>query len=382
METNTIDLLDSITTIRKKHNEIAEATGENFNIFSVLNLQNSEVGLHSRLIGELLNPKGSHNQGGIFLKLFLQETLKENDLKEYSETEIKNATVVVEENIGNIVDDYDKGGRIDLVIKFHNNKKEIVIENKIWADDQPKQLWRYKTHYPTAHLIYLTPFKKKPKDFSLHEIKIEDVRCITYHIEIIKWIENCIKEVSNLPLIREVLNHYLNIVNQITNQSNKKMEKEMIDAILKEPRRIDSAAAIASGITQILSAAVNIMGENLKKESELLELNFDGDCYDKGIAEYYFHTKKYSVCLDLSDNYATAYLGVYPINEYTLSDDEKIQIKNILSAMNFGNNLNFNEWIWVTHLDIWGNKSWSEVVKVEFAEEIISYVNRIMKALE
>ena len=57
--------------IRKLH-ESAELTGENFNVFSILQMESAEVKTHSAIIAELLNPQGSHSQGTLFLKLFLQ----------------------------------------------------------------------------------------------------------------------------------------------------------------------------------------------------------------------------------------------------------------------------------------------------------------------
>ena len=66
-----IHLLKNISVIRNKYDEISKVTGDKFNIFSILHLESDEVRLHSRLIGELLNPNGSHNQKGLYLKLFI-----------------------------------------------------------------------------------------------------------------------------------------------------------------------------------------------------------------------------------------------------------------------------------------------------------------------
>ena len=161
-----LHLLDNITVIRNKYDEIAKVTGENFNIFSILHLESDEVRLHSRLIGELLNPKGSHNQNELFLKLFVASIGLE---KQYSDEQLKSAKVFIEENIGLISDDYSEGGRIDLVVKFPNNN-EIVIENKIWAGDQYNQLGRYFEEYPKSYIVYLTPFGYEPSSSSLGKL--------------------------------------------------------------------------------------------------------------------------------------------------------------------------------------------------------------------
>lgn len=285
-DNNLQNLLHQVSIINNKYKDIAEITGENFNIFSVLDLQSSEVTLHSRLIGELLNPKGSHSQGSIFLKLFLNETLKENDLKEYTEIEINNATVIIEENIGNIVDNYEKGGRIDLVIKFSNNKKEIVIENKIWAIDQPKQLLRYANKYTNAHIFYLTPFGNKPSEESLGGLSFNDENCISYHTNVKNWIIQCIKETANHPLIREILNHYLHTINYLTNQTNNnKMSKEIINTITSSEENLKSAFGIASNLNEVKYKLINIdFISQLKDICKELNLKVKFDEVEGGIA--------------------------------------------------------------------------------------------------
>jgi len=50
-------------SLLKSYNKIAKETGENFNIFTVMGMQSNEVKTHSAIIGELLNPKGSHGLG-------------------------------------------------------------------------------------------------------------------------------------------------------------------------------------------------------------------------------------------------------------------------------------------------------------------------------
>ena len=47
--------------------------GDFFNIFNVVGLRTDEVRLHSALIAELLNPKGSHGSSFHFLQAFLEQ---------------------------------------------------------------------------------------------------------------------------------------------------------------------------------------------------------------------------------------------------------------------------------------------------------------------
>ena len=138
MENKTQNLLQHVSIISKKYDDIAKITGENFNVFSVMSMESDERFTHSAIIGELLNPKGSHSQGSVFLKLFVEEI---SSLKEIENFDFENAKVIIEEHIGLIDEKYSKGGFIDIVLKDNNNV--IVIENKIYAGYQKNQLVRY-----------------------------------------------------------------------------------------------------------------------------------------------------------------------------------------------------------------------------------------------
>ncbi len=61
-------LLQSVTAIKNKYDEINRLTGADYNVFNVLRLKRDEVRLHSRFIGDLLNPKGKHGRGDVFLE--------------------------------------------------------------------------------------------------------------------------------------------------------------------------------------------------------------------------------------------------------------------------------------------------------------------------
>lgn len=63
MAKNEVDqLLREVQTITESYNKVAESTGEHFNLFSVLQIENDEARAHSRFITQLLNPKGKHGQ--------------------------------------------------------------------------------------------------------------------------------------------------------------------------------------------------------------------------------------------------------------------------------------------------------------------------------
>ena len=133
-----------------------------FNLFTTLLKASNEVRLHSRFLSFLLNPNGEHCQGSLFLDLFLEKC----GLAYFLDT--SNTSVFAEHK------------SIDLYLTDGNN--HIIIENKIWAGDQQKQIKRYietikeenKDINLTENLvvIYLSLDRKEPTDCSLGDFKV------------------------------------------------------------------------------------------------------------------------------------------------------------------------------------------------------------------
>ena len=129
-ELNTINqLLNEIRTISESYKRVAEATGENFNIFSVLQMERNEVKTHSRFLADLLNPKGIHGRKDVFLKKFVERF----GIETFDTIKTK---VGVEFFIGQVTE--CTGGRMDILIRCE--EKVVMIENKIYAIEQPNQL--------------------------------------------------------------------------------------------------------------------------------------------------------------------------------------------------------------------------------------------------
>ncbi|HOG36554.1 MAG TPA: PD-(D/E)XK nuclease family protein [Paludibacteraceae bacterium] len=235
---NIQQLMTRINEISNKYEEISKVSGDNFNVFRVIELTSDEVRLHSKFLAELLNPKGSHGQGSKFLDLFIQQF----DIKN---VDPETSKVDVEKYIGNKTD--TEGGRIDILIE-DSNQNAIIIENKIYASDQENQLVRYSNYKTNSKIIfYLNLDGSDPSEYSCHGLKIdEDFKVISYKDDILTWLENCKKESVSLPLLREGITHYMNLIKHLTGQSNNTtMDKEIID-LLATPQNIEIAIKIAN----------------------------------------------------------------------------------------------------------------------------------------
>ena len=234
-------ILDQVRVLKAKYNERAEVTGENFNVFSILDRESDEVKTHSAIIAELLNPHGSHSQGTLFLKLFLEKLLEDKISKlkcgkdGLSDGYLKKFEVGVE--VSFVRETKTERRRIDILIEKDHDC--IVIENKIWADDQPEQLESYHEYAATKSgdpiLIYLTPYGDEPGKCTLGGLLKDKVICLSYYEDIIEWVDACIKEVVRIPQIRETLHQYKMLLKKLTGQPiNRRYAMALKNILLKD----------------------------------------------------------------------------------------------------------------------------------------------------
>ncbi|MFM2199249.1 MAG: hypothetical protein RLZZ505_2681 [Verrucomicrobiota bacterium] len=102
-----------------------------FNLFNLISPVYYRENLHSDIIKEILDPNSAHGRGDSHLRLFI-EYLNEHHGLAIDQNHYRTAEVLREP------------GRIDLLIRDDENKRVIIIENKIsGAIDQYRQIPRY-----------------------------------------------------------------------------------------------------------------------------------------------------------------------------------------------------------------------------------------------
>lgn len=171
------------------HKNLLSTETSDINMFEVLGIQNNEV-LICRAIGFLLMPDTQHKIGTEPLKKFLQILSNKN----YTENDYNKAHIVLEELI-------DNDRRVDICIYINNDI--YPIEVKIWAEDQPSQLYDYYDYYNKKYnntiskIYYLTPDNHKPSELSTSDragsnsLNVEkDITCLSFYDDILrKWLD-------------------------------------------------------------------------------------------------------------------------------------------------------------------------------------------------
>jgi hypothetical protein len=159
---------------------------------------------HSKVLGELLSPKGKHEKGNLFLKMFFRNILMDIPFN-------NNETWVVT----------TEQERYDVRIRNIDYSTIIILENKSnKAGDQPNQLYRYwyngiyriqsklktdKIKY--GKILYISPdYNKQPDEQTKQPgeeltdnkmtIPKDTIKTIYFHDEIDKWLEDCLNAVE------------------------------------------------------------------------------------------------------------------------------------------------------------------------------------------
>lgn len=243
----------SICALEQAQQEERNRKGENFNLFSILSIERYEL-KHSALIANLLDPKGSHGCGDAFLRAFFEIALKGTAYPFESSTPLDSRT---EHYTGPIAG--DTGGRIDILVK--SSHYGLIIENKIYAGDQDKQLIRYDNYGKEIFgadgylLVYLTLYGYDASKESTATKSAEEVGYLrlSYAEDILRWLEQCARLAYDKPLVRESLNQYIRTIKQLTYQDmNEENIQQIIDLAIDHPEVVATLSskrdAIAQGI--------------------------------------------------------------------------------------------------------------------------------------
>lgn len=245
----------SICALGQAQQEERNRKGENYNLFSILSIERYEL-KHSALIANLLDPKGSHGCGDAFLRAFFEIALKgtaypfEKCTLPHSYTEYYTGPIAG-----------DTGGRIDILVK--SSHYGLIIENKIYAGDQDKQLTRYNNYGKETFgadgylLVYLTLYGSDASKESTATKRAEEVGYLrlSYAEDILRWLEQCVRLADNKPLVRESLNQYIRTIKQLTYQDmNQEDIQKIIDLAVDHPEVVATLSskrdAIAQGIRE------------------------------------------------------------------------------------------------------------------------------------
>lgn len=195
--------------------ELEAGAAPGFNIFSIIRMEAYEALTHTPVLAHLLDPRGSHAQGDLFYTAFLDHLPTER--KEQFRT---SRLFVAPEH-------WTNDGFIDIFIRSQDPQKPfcIVLENKIDAGDQPRQLSRYFEYaarqlgYPEDQilLLYLTKAGYLPSPASMPTEEQERLRgkdclhAVSYRGFVSAFLKAAVPHIQ-APSVRHTVQQYLHLI--------------------------------------------------------------------------------------------------------------------------------------------------------------------------
>ena len=240
-----------------------------YNIFTLFHYFSDEVNLHSNFIASLLDPNGDHYKGDLFLKLFLEMC----GIDDFS-IDTSRATV------------FKEFKHIDIYIS--DGKKHIILENKVYAKDQPTQIARYikaikkeGAEDEDIYVLYLHPDRELPKENSLGGYKLNkdntklekdgssiNFKVISYGKEILEWIDKCKNEVSNLTDLNVFLSQYKDVIEMIYDRYKRIDEMETANLVEIFKENYTAVSEVANNYQETRKKIIDEFFENVKENLE------------------------------------------------------------------------------------------------------------------
>ena len=284
-----------------------EKEGENFNVFSALNICSDEMRLHSRLLATLFNPKANHGLGNEFLRQFLVTAIKVDDnyITHCNES-------IAERYVGEVTE--TTGGRIDIILE--DGKHGIIIENKIYACDQPNQLLRYHNYgvkqfgENNFKLVYLTLYGSEPSSDSLGGGHFEFIK-LSYAQDILRLLEKLGKPQPVKP-VHHTIKDYITIIKQLTDQDmNTEYQQKIINEAINE-KNIEVTLDLLQLTKQIGDALIEKYIIN-----PLKDIGFERHPDDNG-ALWRDLNESYAIVIKTDDRtyWRKVWIGISPKNGY------------------------------------------------------------------
>ena len=270
---NLIELIEKIKILVYYQKKIKQLSDDNFNIFRICGVNHYE-NTHSSILVELLSNNSSHSFDNRFLEAFI-ETLKKEKL-------VKNDFHFIVSNVQVFREYSTPFGRIDIFIK--NDSQCIIIENKIYADDQYEQLKRYDAYAKSQFgenyvLLYLTLWGDEAADHSGEGINYKP---ISYNHLIVYWLERCVEISARNSIIRETLIQYINHIKYLTDNNTNKIMNEEIIILLSQSENVEATFTIGENLDNVKNYLINkVFLRQLITICSELRLQCDSKEYDR-----------------------------------------------------------------------------------------------------
>lgn len=343
---------------KEYENKVKERRARGIHDYNVFDVLEAKEVKHSKFIASLLDPKGLHYQGDLFLNKFIEvcgiddfglDTLNSQVYREYK--------------------------NIDIYITDGN--KHIIIENKLWTGDHNEQVARYiKTIideqnkdelseiYERILVLYLTPFDTEIKSLGgIDEVGKDYLklgqnqvafRYISYENEILKWLNKVKIEIVNLTDLNVIITQYEKAIKNLINKGEKMENNLIIEQIKRnyelcinihnkfENAKINLLNELFSKVDKTLQETINpkdwtIEFHEIKEPFKIFSIKLKGYNEENHDGNYIYY------CIEPQNGYNNIFFGLVRSNKVKneLNND---CFQNIVKESNYCKSWNKSKW--------------------------------------
>ena len=299
------DFLLECKQITAQHAEAKKNRRRTYNIYQLLDITDKEIQM-CRILADLLDPDGVHDEGIKYLKVFF-DTVLHIDLPD---SVLRGAKVEREYPIIN-------KRRIDIVIDYQGGF--IPIEVKINAEDMKSQCYVYyhfarKTD-PDTFVVYLTRNGCMPSAYSLtgekgDRLDEKYIHCISFEGDILSWLDK-IKRIADENMV-PMLEQFEGAVLDFLYSEGESYKMDLSEKILESSSNIRHAIAIADSLNFAKAELMKRLFQEFENQMEplLKKYNLEPEMKSK-----WYHYKDMAT----EDYYAYKSNTTYPGLNYVIS---------------------------------------------------------------
>lgn len=240
-----------------------------FNPIRVMRMESMEI-RHSSILAWLLDPLETHGFDDKFLRAFLSQALRGQDLKyqpsalDVSQADLRDAEIRREKQ------------NIDLFVASPSNGWAFIIENKFHSKQHSGQLKRYLDHAMEEAKDAGLKFKHRGIFLTLHEEDPDEDAQDGYvklrYEDICTILDTLLNEgVANIGVeVRQFLNHYLEIIKDAAgmNEEQTRME-DLAKQLYRSHKKVLDFVMEHGASTEFTMAAEGLFGNDLNKGDEV-----------------------------------------------------------------------------------------------------------------
>ena len=265
------ELIEKVAGILEEFRNKRDKDGLDYNVFTLLDIERDELTTHEYMIFTILNYKTNPALRGELIKQFLiTMRLPKRFLNEKWIVEKEHFT--------------EDNGRIDLFFKTSgHSKKCVVVELKVDAGDQKRQLKRYENYvlenwYEDHRIIYLTLDGKVPSEHSCKDMKKpEKLLYRSFREHLLEWLEKCIETCRTYDVEASFIQQYRTLIKKLVEEES--MEQDIVQ-LVKTSKELKACLGLVDALSVIKGQILYDFMDKIYKELKKKKCKFLYDDYE------------------------------------------------------------------------------------------------------